>query len=275
MTPPVVVTIAGSDSGGGAGIQADLKAITANGGFATTVITAITAQNTTVVSRVHVTPIEYVEAQLDAVLSDFRVQAVKTGMLATAEIVELVATRAARGDLPNLVVDPVMVSSSGDRLLADDAVSAYRDGLIPNARVVTPNRREAEVLVARELGSLEAMTSAAVELQASGVELAVVKGGHPPTEATEGIAIDVVASAVGVTPLSGPWIHTTNVHGTGCSFASALATGLAFDLDPLEAASLAKAYVADALMAGSGWRLGAGHGPIDHFARWRPSDLAF
>jgi len=269
MQPPVVLTIAGSDSGGGAGIQADLKSITANGGYATTVITAITAQNTHEVARVHVVPLQDVAAQIDAVCSDFSVAAVKTGMLATAEIVDLVATRAARGDFPNLVVDPVMVSSSGDRLLAPDAVAAYRDALIPVARVVTPNRREAEVLVGREVGTMAEMEAVAVELQALGAEMAVVKGGHPPTDLSAAGAVDVIATSVGVERLAGPWIDTTNVHGTGCSFASALATGLAsgFALD--EAASQAKAYVAEALLGGASWRLGAGHGPIDHFVRWR------
>lgn len=266
VTPPVVLTIAGSDSGGGAGIQADLKSISAQGGFATTVITALTAQSTRGVEAVHVTPVEFVAAQLDAVLADFDVRAVKTGMLATQAIVELVAARAAAGDLPNLVVDPVMVASSGDRLLDPGAEGAYRELLIPHAHVVTPNRREAEVLLGRELRTADDVRAAARELVGWGATAAVVKGGHPPALATGAAAVDQLAVGAEVHELSGPWIETRNVHGTGCSFAAALATGLARGLTPLEAAVAAKAYVARGLAAGAGWRLGAGHGPIDHFA---------
>ena len=222
MTPPVALTIAGSDSGGGAGIQADLKAFAANGVFGTTAITALTAQNTIGVMGVHVTPPDFVDAQITAVLADLPVAAVKTGMLATAEIVELVARRAAAGDLPNLVVDPVMVASSGDRLLDPDAESAYLERLFPHALVVTPNLREASLLVGRELTDVDDMAKAARELAGTGARYVLVKGGH-----LSGDAVDVLFDGDRIHELRSPRIDTGNVHGTGCTTAAAIAAFLA------------------------------------------------
>ena len=238
MTPPVALTIAGSDSGGGAGIQADLKSFAALGVFGTSAITAVTAQNTRAVTRVDVLDPVAVEAQIDAVLADLPVAAVKTGMLATAEIVELVARRAAAGDLPHLVVDPVMVASSGDRLLDEDAESAYRELLFPHAEVITPNLLEAAVIVGRSLTTVDDAASAAQELAGEGTAWVVVKGGH-----LDGDATDLVVHRGELTRLTSPRVATANVHGTGCSFASAVAAGLAQGLAPIDALGRAKAFI--------------------------------
>ena len=258
-TPPVVLVVAGSDSGGGAGIQADLATCAAHGVFATTAVTAVTAQNTCGVESVHVVPTEMVAAQIEAVLSDFDVAATKTGMLATAEIVTLVAERAAAG-LPALVVDPVMVSTSGDRLLEAAAEHAYRDQLFPQARVVTPNLGEASVLVGAPVQDVAAMGEAARELARSGAGAVLVKGGHLAT----GQAVDVVWDGRRLHQLPGARVATSNDHGTGCSLASAIAANLAGGDDLLPAIIEAKAYVARGLAGAAGWRLGSGHGPIDH-----------
>jgi hydroxymethylpyrimidine/phosphomethylpyrimidine kinase len=260
VTPPVALTIAGSDSGGGAGIQADLKTFGALGVFGTSAITAITAQNTVGVEAVDVLDEATVSAQIDAVLRDLPVAAVKTGMLATTGIIELVAERAGAGDLPHLVVDPVMVASSGDRLLDESAELAYRDALFPHAEVITPNLREASVLVGRELTSVDDCRAAAAELAATGARWVVIKGGH-----LDGPAVDVVHHDGETIELRADRIATDNVHGTGCSFASATAAWLARQQSPLDALHHAKDFVNRAVAGGARWRLGAGHGPIDHF----------
>jgi hydroxymethylpyrimidine/phosphomethylpyrimidine kinase len=265
MTPPVALTIAGSDSGGGAGIQADLKAFAANGVFGTSAITAITAQNTVGVRAVHVPPWEFVEAQIDAVLADLPVAAVKTGMLATAEIIALVARRAGAGDLPRLVVDPVMVASSGDRLLAEEAEMAYLQRLFPHALVVTPNLREASLLVGRELTTIDDMAKAAAQLSETGARYVLVKGGH-----LVGDAVDVLFDGVDIHILTSPRIDTVNVHGTGCTTAAAIAAFLARGSTVIDAVRAAKAFTTAAIEGAAGWRLGAGHGPIDHFG-WNGS----
>lgn len=264
-TPPVALTIAGSDSGGGAGIQADLKSFAALGVFGTSAITAVTAQNTVAVERVEVLSPAMVEAQIDAVLSDLAVAAVKTGMLANVAIVEMVARRAAAGDLPHLVVDPVMVASSGDRLLDEDAESAYRDLLFPHAEVITPNLLEASVIVGRALSTPEDAGVAALELSRGGDAWVVVKGGH-----LDGPATDLVAHGDDLDELTSPRIGTANVHGTGCSFAAATAAGLAQGLDPLGALRQAKRFIDRGVAGGARWHLGRGHGPIDHFGWEQP-----
>lgn len=260
VNPPVAMTVAGSDSGGGAGIQADLRSFAALGVFGTSVITATTAQNTTAVTDVHVLPADHVAAQLDAVLADFPVAAVKTGMLATAELVALVGERAARGDLPLLVVDPVLVASSGARLLEDDAVVTYREQLVPHAAVVTPNLIEAGVLVGRELDGLDDVVQAAEELVGLGAQVAVVKGGH----ADGPYATDVVVTRDGRWELEAERIPSDNNHGTGCTFAASTAAGLATGLPVRDALEQAKRYVTACIAGGAGWDLGAGHGPLDH-----------
>jgi len=264
MTPPVALTIAGSDSGGGAGIQADLKTFAAMGVHGTSAITAVTAQNTLGVRGVHALPADFVVAQVDAVLDDLAVAAVKTGMLATADIVRAVADLAAAGRLPRLVVDPVMVSSSGDRLLEPRAERHYVEALLPHAYVMTPNLREAEALLGRPIRTLADQRDAACALGALGPAIVVVKGGHAVLDSVEE-AVDVVWDGRSVYDLRAVRVDTPNNHGTGCTFASAVAGSLSRGLAVGGALSIAKEYVSRAVLGGSSWRLGGGHGPIDHF----------
>jgi hydroxymethylpyrimidine/phosphomethylpyrimidine kinase len=251
MTPPVVLTIAGSDSGGGAGIQADLKTFAALGAFGTSVITAVTAQNTLGVTAIHPVPAEIVAAQLDAVLADFPIAAVKVGMIADPEVAKLIVERAER--FPHLVVDPVLVATSGARL-ADVAAVAP---LVAYPCVVTPNRQEAGALVGRPIETAEEMGLAAAELCAGGVLAAVVTGSEL---ATDVLCHDGVTSTLRGTPVS-----TVNNHGSGCTFSSAIAVRLAAGDTVPDAVRNAKRYVANALRGGRAWRLGAGPGPLDHF----------
>jgi hydroxymethylpyrimidine/phosphomethylpyrimidine kinase len=257
VNPPVALTIAGSDSGGGAGIQADLKTFATHGVFGTSAITALTAQNTATVRAIEPVPPDFVAAQLEAVLDDLPVAAVKTGMLATPTTVATVAGFAAR--LPNLVVDPVLVSSSGAALFADGARNAYLDLLFPHATVVTPNSREAAVLTGRPVATVDDAVAAARELGRAGPRWVVVKGGHLDAD---GDAVDVVWHDGGVEILRAPWVDTANNHGTGCTFAAATAARLARGDDVPTALRAAKSYVHRALTGAADWRLGAGHGPL-------------
>ncbi len=262
-TPPTALTIAGSDSGGGAGAQADLKTFAALRVHGTCALTAVTAQNTAEVRGVVALEPAFVRQQVETVLDDFSVRSVKTGMLATAAIVTAVADLAAEGLLPQLVVDPVLVSSTGQSLLEPDGVAAYLERLLPHALVVTPNLREAAVLGDTDVGSLgtlEARVAVAERIRTSGARYVVVKGGHL-TESAD----DVVAGPEGVLVLPGERVVTGNDHGTGCSLSAAVAAHLARGAGVPEAIALAKAFVAHALAGGAGWRLGAGHGPLDHF----------
>ena len=272
MTPVVALTIAGSDSGGGAGLQADLKTFAAHGVFGTSAVTAVTAQNTTEVSAVVHLGAGLVRGEVEAVVSDLTPAAVKTGMLGTADVVAAVAELAARGLLARLVVDPVLVSSTGHQLMDDDGVDAYRTLLFPRAAVITPNLREAAVLTGRalgDLGTVEAMVEAAAALRALGPETVVVKGGH--LDRAGGAADpsipspDVVLGPGGPVVLDATRVATGNDHGTGCSLSAAIAANLALGIEPLEAVRRAKDYVHRALAGAADWRLGAGHGPIDHF----------
>ena len=262
-TPPVALSIAGSDSGGGAGIQADLKTFAAHGVHGTTALSAVTAQSTAAVRGVVVLEPEFVRLQIETVLDDFSVRSVKTGMLANPAVVDVVADMAGAGRLPHLVVDPVLVSSSGHPLMEPAGVEAYLGRLIPHALVVTPNLREAAALtgtVVDDLASVSAMTAAAEQIRSKGATYVVVKGGH-----LADVAHDVVAGPAGVTVLEGPRIDTRNDHGTGCSLSAAIAANLALGADAPEAIRRAKAFVARGLAVGASWSLGAGHGPIDHF----------
>lgn len=270
VAPPVALTIAGSDSGGGAGIQADLKTFAANAVYGTCVLTALTAQNTRGVQAVHAIPAEFVTAQAEAVLDDFDVAATKTGMLATARIVATVARLAADRGLPNLVVDPVMVASSGDRLLDRDAEREYREALLPHAAVVTPNVYEAEVLLGGEITNLAEQHEAAQALAAFCPGVVVVKGGHAVRDAQEE-AIDVIWDGSSTTELRAERVATPNNHGTGCTFSAAIAAGLAHGRSRSAAVEEAKNYVTRAIATAKTWRLGAGHGPLHHFPdhnRW-------
>jgi hydroxymethylpyrimidine/phosphomethylpyrimidine kinase len=227
------------------------------------VVTALTAQNTATVAGVHVPPVAFLAAQLDTVLDDLTVAATKTGMLATEDIVRAVAGYASR--LPNLVVDPVLVSSSGDRLLDPGAEAAYIEALLPHATVVTPNSREAAMFLGRSIDDTSELAAAAEALCALGPRFAVVKGGHLPGFD----AVDVVFDAATrvVTELRAPWVETANNHGTGCTFAAATAAMLARGAPPLDAMRAAKHHVHAALVASSGWRLGRGHGPVSHLCQ--------
>jgi hydroxymethylpyrimidine/phosphomethylpyrimidine kinase len=262
VTPPVALTIAGSDSSGGAGIQADLKTFAALGVFGTSALTALTAQNTTGVRDVHAVPVAHVVAQVEAVLDDLDVRAVKTGMLATAEVVHAVAALADR--LPHLVVDPVMVASSGARLLEETAEQAYLAALLPRAAVLTPNLHEAQVLLGGSITTLEQQRQAARALGELGPRAVLVKGGHA-VAGTGDAAVDVLWDGAQLLELRAPRVVGSNDHGTGCSLASAIAAGLAKGEDLVPAVAAAKAYVARALAGGAGWQLGHGHGPLDHF----------
>jgi hydroxymethylpyrimidine/phosphomethylpyrimidine kinase len=265
-TPKVALTIAGTDSGGGAGIAADLRTFGAHGVFGALVVTAVTAQNTVGVRDILAMTPAMVDAELDAVLDDLPVRAAKTGMLATAGIVELLAARGAAGRLPPLVVDPVLVASSGDPLFSgDDVAGAYR-GLLAHAVVATPNLPEAALLTGFGVDDIDAMEEAARELHEMGPRLVIVKGGH--RRGAE--SVDVAFDGSSMTHLRAPWIDTPNVHGTGCTFSAAIAANIALGLKPLEAAIEAKRYVTEAIRRSSQWRLGAGHGPLDQLGLHSP-----
>ncbi len=259
------LTIAGSDSGGGAGIQADLKTFAALGVYGTSAITALTAQNTVAVTAVHVVPPEVVAAQIEAVVSDLGCDAVKTGMLATRAIVEAVASALRLHRLPNLVVDPVMVAKSGDHLLAPDAVDAVRRALVPLARVVTPNVPEAEVLTGLRIRSVDEATAAGRAIQAMGAGAVIVKGGH----LDRSDIVDLLVDGDRVVPITAPRVAGVHTHGTGCTFAAAIAARLALGDGVEAAARAAQAFVGEAMRAGV--PLGAGHRPLDHqWATRRP-----
>lgn len=261
MTPPVALTIAGSDSGAGAGIQADLKTFAALGVFGTSAITALTAQNTAAVLGVLAVDAAFVVAQAEAVLDDLPVRAVKTGLLATPGTVAAVADLAAAGRLPNLVVDPVMVASTGRRLLDPDAEALYRDRLLAVSVVTTPNAREAGVLVGEPLRTVDERRDAAARLGALGAGVVVITGGDTPSGNE---AIDVVWGVDDLTELTAPRVATRNTHGSGCSFAAAVAAGLARGASVHDALLAAKSFVHDAIEQAACWQLGSGHGPLNH-----------
>ena len=266
MSPrvPIALTIAGSDSGGGAGIQADLKTFAALGVHGASAITAVTAQNTQQITRVLELPPDLVAAQIDAVVSDMGVDAAKTGMLGTAQIVEVVAEKVREHDLRPLVVDPVMVAKSGDRLLREDAVRALREQLLPLATVLTPNLPEAEALLDRALTSWDDVREGAKEIVSMGAQAVVITGGH-----REGPATDLFYDGQQLHEFTAARVDTTSTHGTGCTFASAIAAALAKGSTPHGAVTMAKAYVTKALQAA--YPVGRGHGPVHHFFRfWQP-----
>jgi hydroxymethylpyrimidine/phosphomethylpyrimidine kinase len=253
------LTIAGSDSGGGAGIQADLKTFCAMGVYGMSVITAITAQNTLGVQAAYELPLRHIAAQIDSVLTDIGVDAAKTGMLSSARVVQLVARKVKEYGIENLVVDPVMAAKSGDLLLAEDARASLRDLLLPLAKVVTPNIPEASVLTGVTIESVEQMKRAARHLHEMGAQWIVVKGGHlAPSED----AIDLVFDGRDFQELRTPRIPTKNTHGTGCTFSAAIAAGLAQSLPTLEAIAKAKRYVTRAIA--QALELGKGMGPTNH-----------
>jgi hydroxymethylpyrimidine/phosphomethylpyrimidine kinase len=255
------LTIAGSDSGGGAGIQADLKTFAAHGVFGTSAITAVTAQNTLGVETWLAMPSDLVTAQIEAVAGDIGADAVKVGMLANAAIVEAVSAAIAELDLPLVVVDPVMIAKGGDRLLHEEAVKAIQTELLRRAHVVTPNIPEAEVLSGQAIRSLDDMRAAARRILDLGPRIVIVKGGH--LEGPE--SIDVVSGAAGEFELRRPRIDTSSTHGTGCTLSSAIAANLALGLADRAAIERAREYLDGAIRHAP--RIGGGHGPLNHF--WR------
>jgi hydroxymethylpyrimidine/phosphomethylpyrimidine kinase len=267
------MTIAGSDSGAGAGIQADLKTMAALGVLGTTAVTAVTAQNTVEVRQVHQLSPAMVDAQIGALVDDLAPAAVKTGMLGTARVVRTVSKRAAVGDLPNLVVDPVMVASTGRVFLSTEGIEAYRRWLLPQALLVTPNLWEAALLAGTgldDLGDVDAMVAAARRIHRLGPAWVLVKGGHLPgvgvpghTGAPESVT-DVLFDGEEVTLLDAPLVVTANTHGTGCSLSAAVTAYLARGSELPDAVVSAKEFVHRALVGGSTWHLGRGHGPLDH-----------
>jgi hydroxymethylpyrimidine/phosphomethylpyrimidine kinase len=261
-----VLAVAGSDSGGGAGIQADLKTLAALGVYGATAITAITAQNTLGVVSASALPADMVTAQIEAVAADIPLQACKTGMLANAAIVEAVAAAIKELDLPQVVVDPVMLAKSGAHLLDDDAVETMRRELLPLALVVTPNIPEAEVLGGRPIQSIDNARDAARRIHSLGSKAVVVKGGHAKGEDV----IDLFFDGDRFVELHTPRIHTRNTHGTGCTFASAIAGYVALGHSLPEATARAQAYVAGAIR--HGLAIGRGHGPLDHFWHARTAE---
>ncbi len=264
---PVALTIAGSDSGGGAGIQADLRTFAFHQVHGTSAITCITAQNTLGVNRVDPLPPEAVEAQINAVVTDIGVQGAKTGMLLNSEIIQAVAAQIEALHIQPLVVDPVMVSRAGVQLLDDDAVSALRDLLIPKAVLVTPNRYEAQILTGVEINTLKQMQQAAQQIYQLGVRAVLVKGGGM-SGALRGV--DVWFDGTQLQTLRTQTVDTPNTHGTGCTLSAAVAAQLAMGTDLLTAVTKAKNYVTQALLYAL--NLGAGQGPIGHFYPSRDRD---
>ncbi|MGD9844305.1 MAG: bifunctional hydroxymethylpyrimidine kinase/phosphomethylpyrimidine kinase [Variibacter sp.] len=271
MTAAVAVTIAGSDSGGGAGIQADLKTFSALGVYGASVIAALTAQNTRGVTAIHDVPAAFITQQIDAVFSDFRVDATKIGMLSRPPAIEAVAAGLARHAVRNIVLDPVMVATSGDRLLTPDAIDLLRRLLLPRARVITPNLPEAAALLDAGLATSEAeMRQQAERLLALGPDAVLIKGGH----GTGAESVDLLVEPDRMTRLAAPRIVTRNTHGTGCTLSSAIAASLAKGSPLLEAVRVAKDYVTAAIMAADRLKVGSGHGPIHHFHELWKDDTA-
>lgn len=259
-----VLTIAGSDSGGGAGVQADIKAISACGAYAASAITAVTVQNTVGVKGVHPIPPEIIEGQIEAVMEDIGADAIKIGMLHSAEVVEVVCRAIDRYKPKWVVLDPVMVSTSGHRLIEQEAITLLIDELIPRASIITPNIPEAEMILGEMIENLEMMSEAVVALARKHRVNTLLKGGH-----MEGASLltDLYCDAhdLSITKFSAPYINTVNTHGTGCTLSSALAAHLALGLDLIDAVGAAKSYLMEALAAGAQYSIGSGHGPVNHF----------
>jgi hydroxymethylpyrimidine/phosphomethylpyrimidine kinase len=260
----IAVTIAGSDSSGGAGIQADLKTFAALGVYGACVITALTAQNTKGVFAIHDVPADFIAAQMDAIFSDLDVGAVKIGMLGHAAAIDAVATGLDRHLARNVVLDPVMVATSGEKLLRADAIGALRK-LVTRARVLTPNLPEAAALLDAPVARDESeMRAQAQKLLALGAGAVLIKGGHGGGPQS----VDVLVEAGGCTRFAGPRIETRNTHGTGCTLASAIAAGLAKGQKLADAVGEAKAYVSAAIAAADRLKIGSGRGPLHHFFKW-------
>ncbi|MDC5849818.1 bifunctional hydroxymethylpyrimidine kinase/phosphomethylpyrimidine kinase [Vibrio europaeus] len=262
-TTPIVLTIAGSDSGGGAGIQADIKAISATGSYACSVITAITSQNTQGVSAIHPIPLAHIESQLDAVFTDLNVVAVKVGMLADAEIIKVVAAKIRQYQPKHLVVDPVMVATSGDLLLEQSAISTLKQELLPLADLITPNLPEGAALIGGEVPQDEDQMGAMIEsLRALGAKAVLLKGGHLEKDQNSN---DLLIAQESSELLSAKRVATKNTHGTGCTLSSAIASYLAQGNRLHKAVYLGKQYISQAIAHADKLDVGQGHGPVHHF----------
>jgi len=255
---PKAMTIAGSDSGAGAGIQADLKTFAALGVYGTSIVTAVTAQNTVEVSAIAEVPEEVVIAQLDGVFEDIGADAVKTGMLSGKTIIQNVADRLEAWGPRWLVVDPVMMSKGGAPLLQRDAMGALKRDLLPHASIITPNIPEAEILSGIKIATGDDAREAAKKIHTLGPRWVIVKGGH-----LDGPAVDLVFDGESFTPIEGERIQTTNTHGTGCTYSAAITAFLAYGLEPLDAIRFAKRYIEAALR--DSYAIGEGHSPVNHF----------
>ncbi|TFF63680.1 MAG: bifunctional hydroxymethylpyrimidine kinase/phosphomethylpyrimidine kinase [Promethearchaeota archaeon] len=257
-----VLTIAGSDSGGGAGIQADLKAFAARGVYGMTAITSLTAQNTIGVQGIFdITP-DFVAQQIDSVMNDLGADAWKTGMLSNAEIIGIVVNKTKEYEMDKLIVDPVMVAKSGDPLLQRDARDILIEKLLPLSFIITPNRYEAEVLINSPIKNLKDAESAAIKIYEMGAKNVIVKGGHIPEISR---AIDILYDGKEIVQVSASRIETKNTHGTGCTYASSIAAEIAKGNDFVKAVKIAKKYLTQAIKEGSKWNIGKGHGPLNHF----------
>lgn len=261
-----VLTIAGSDSGGGAGIQADLKTISANRCYGMSVITALTAQNTLGVTAIHAVPVDFVAAQMDAVLSDIGADAIKIGMLFSPELIRTVADGLRRFGAKNIVLDPVMIAQSGDKLLKEEAVAALKKDLIPLADLITPNLPEASVLLDREVINEDDMATAAKDLTKLGAHNVLLKGGHLESENSDDYLY--LGEEQRIVTLAGERVATRNNHGTGCTLSSAIASYLARGEDMETAVRLGKDYITGAIQAGAAYEIGRGNGPVHHFFRF-------
>ena len=262
---PLAVTIAGSDSGGGAGIQADLKTFSALGVYGASVIAALTAQNTKGVTGIHDVPADFVTAQIDAVFSDLDVGAVKIGMLSNPGVIHAVADGLVRFAQDKVVLDPVMIAASGDRLLAGEAIQVLREVLIPKAMVITPNLPEAAALLEAPMAQNEGqMREQGEKLLALGARAVLMKGGH----ASWPESVDLLIEPTSVTRLAAERFDTQNTHGTGCTLSSAIAAGLAKGMALADAVREAKAYITAAIKASDELCIGHGHGPVHHFHAW-------
>ncbi|TYB35815.1 MAG: bifunctional hydroxymethylpyrimidine kinase/phosphomethylpyrimidine kinase [Flexistipes sinusarabici] len=264
------LTIAGSDSGGGAGIQADLKSFAAAGVYGTSVITSVTSQNTQGVTDIFNLPLDSIESQIDAIFADFDISCVKTGMLSTAEIIQAVSDRLQNYNVKKLVVDPVMVAKGGSRLLEKNAVNTLVESLIPQAYIITPNIEEGEFLLNCKINNEEDMRKAAKELMRMGSEFVLLKGGHLKSR----YAKDILVGTNVELSFSAEKIGSKNTHGTGCTYASSIAAYLAKGFDIDKAVQTAKNYIYEAISSSRNLRIGSGHGPLNHFFYTRSFDSA-
>lgn len=260
---PTVLTIAGSDSGGGAGIQADIKAISAMGCYAASAITAITVQNTVGVQAVHPVPLDILAGQIDAVLSDIGADAIKIGMLHSAEVVNLVAEKIEQYGIKNVVLDPVMVSTSGHRLIEETAIDSLKSRLMPLARVITPNIPEAEILCGKKIASEKEFAEVAKILSLDNTVSVLLKAGHLTGETLVDYFYNAEDGSIALLPSKR--VNTRNTHGTGCTLSSALAAALAKGETLTNAAQSAKQYIQQAIISGAEYQIGKGHGPVNHF----------